>query len=190
MFNPIRMRGGFALSVALAGVSVFHAIGGWHYLVTGHRPETAASRQAVFSNPEVVLFDASVPLDFILTLHQANPARRFIALSESTNTTNNAAPVQVEDLAASMDQVQKVIAQNTVKYVVVSDATTTSDEENSLRAILRSDARFKFLGTFPVQSGTNRQASNVLLYENIEGVTTAAIFDPVRLATVNMAAAK
>jgi hypothetical protein len=188
MFNPIRMRGGFALSVALAGVSVFHAIGGWHYL-TGHRPEAAASRQASFSNAEVVLFDASVPAEFILTLHQANPARRFVALSES-NAIRNEVPVQVEDLAASMDQVQKVIAQNAVKYVVVSDAITTSDEENSLRAILRSDARFKFLGTFPVQNQSTRQASNVLLYENTEGVTTAAIYTPVRFATVNMAAAK
>ena len=189
MINPIRMRGGFALSVALAGVSVFHAAGGWHHL-TGHQARAIASRQALFSNQEVVLFDASVPADFMLTLHQASPARRFIALDESRGATAPAGPVHVEELAASMDEVQKVIAQNAVKYVVVSDAAIASEAEESLRAILRSDARFKFLGTFPVRGTSSNQASHVLLYENSEGITTAAAFTPVRLATASLTAAK
>jgi hypothetical protein len=182
MIGPMRMRGGFVVSAALAGISIFHAAGGWHYLRSNHPADAAAiARLARLAAPEVVLFDASVPADFISSLHRANTGRRFVMLGGSSAAARSEASVGVEDLASSMDQVRDAMTRNDVKYIVVSDLAPHSEAESSLRAILRSDARFKLLGTFPVQSSdADRQAGNVYLYENGEGVTSAKNFVPVR----------
>jgi hypothetical protein len=182
MIGPMRMRGGFVVSAALAGISIFHAAGGWHYLRSNHPADAAATaRLERFAAPEVVLFDASVPADFISSLHRTNTGRRFVMLGGSSAAARSEASVGVEDLASSMDQVREVMTRNDVKYIVVSDVAPTSEAENSLRAILRSDARFRLLGTFPVESSeVDRRTGNVYLYENRQGVTSAKNFVPVR----------
>ena len=189
MINPVTMKGGFAVSVVLAGISLIHAASGWNHLLPEPQPSVVlASGLTHSAAPETVLLDASVPSSFVDSLRRADADRHFVVLD---NVLGNPSPenqsVNAEDLATSMSQAREVVMQQAPKYVVVSDDAARSGLESSLRALLRTDARFKLLGTFPVSQGADSQTSSVYLYENIENTPAAVHYVPVRMVSANVA---
>jgi hypothetical protein len=168
MMTPLKLKGGFLVSVALAGVSIFHAFDHGSQPLAFHQPGTVqASTAEQPAKAEVVLLDATVPSSFVESLRSVGTDRRFVVLSALSPASVSQKSGPAANVAASMDQVKQVIAQEEVKYVVVSDAAAPSNLESSLRALLRSDARFKLLGTYPVQTtGHDSQVSAVSLYVN------------------------
>ena len=164
-------------------MSVIHAAGGWNQPNAAvHSGAVLASRLAHSGGPETVLLGASVPASFVDSLRRADSDRHFVMLSNSSTTSQGS---QTEELKASMDQAREVLSREEAKYVVVSDAPANSNLESSLRALLRSDARFKLLGTFPVGSnGSDSQISRLYLYENVGTSSAAVHYAPVRMVTV------
>jgi hypothetical protein len=187
MMTPLKLKGGFLVSVALAGVSIFHAFDHGSQQLTFHQPGTVqASTAEQPTKAEVVLLDATVPASFVESLRSVGADRRFMVLSATSPVSVRQGAGPAADLAASMEQVKQVIAQEEVKYVVVSDAAAPSNLESSLRALLRSDARFKLLGTYPIQAaGRDSQIRSVSLYLNAGSMQSAMHYVPVRMVTVN-----
>jgi hypothetical protein len=181
VINPMRVKGGLMLSVAVAGISLFHAGYSWKQMHSGDRAAVVlASGLEQSARPETVLLGASVPASFVDSLRREDADRHFVLLDDSTLQQSPA----TGDLTTSMNQVQQVISGESAKFVVISDAAVQSKLESSLRALLRSDARFKLIGTFPVHSGdTAAQISSVYLYENVENAPAAVHYVPVRKVT-------
>jgi hypothetical protein len=184
MISPMTMKGGFAASVVLAGISMIHAIGGWSH--TQPQPGTVlASALTQSVRPETVLLDSSVPVTFVDSLRRADADRHFVMLGNaSSETQSGSQAADAKALAASMNQAREAVMQEGAKYVVVSDGAAHTTLESSLRALLRSDARFKLLGTFPVSNASDLQTSNVYLYENLGNAPGAIQYVPVRIAQV------
>ncbi len=186
MMTPLKLKGGFLVSVALAGVSIFHAFDHGSQPLAFHQPGAVqASTVEQPAKAEVVLLDATVPSSFVESLRSVGADRRFMVLSATSPASVSQRSGPAANLAASMEQVKQLIAQEEVKYVVVSDASAPSNLESSLRALLRSDARFKLLGTYPVQTGHDSQINAVSLYENTGSALSAVRYVPVRMVTAN-----
>jgi len=183
VISPMTIKGGLLVSVALAGMSVIHAVGGWNQQNAVHSGPVLASTLTQSAGPETVLLGGSVPTSFIESLRRADSDRHFVILSSASTATQGS---QTEELRASMDQVREVLTREEAKYVVVSDAASTSKLESSLRALLCSDARFKLLGTFPVGSnGSDSQISQLYLYENVGNSSATVHYVPVRMVSLN-----
>lgn len=157
MIHPV-MRGGFLVSVALAGFSMFHVTSGWNHASTKFGGESPAYRMAQSAGPEAVLLDSAVPVDFLTSLRTSNPYRKLMVLGTNVGAKSTAATLEV-----SVEQARAALARDEVKYVVVSGAATS--QQASLGAVVGANPQFKLLGTYPM--GTS--ASTVSLYERIPG---------------------
>ena len=191
MIGPVTMKGGFAVSVVLAGISLIHAASGWNHMLPEPKPSVVlASGLTHAAGPETVLLDASVPSSFVDSLRRADADRHFVVLDNVPGkVSSETQSANAEDVATGMGQAREVVMQEAPKYVVVSDAAARSSLESSLRALLRSDTRFQLLGTFPVSNGADSQTSHVYLYENIENTPAAVRYVPVRMVSTNVAPA-
>jgi hypothetical protein len=147
----------------VSGVLVLIALaGGWNSQRAQRQIDSAAQ---LARQPEVVLFDLSVPAEFISSLRYEDSTRKFIALEASANK----------------DQIKHAVAKDAARFVVVFDAlpsNVASDAKLSLPATLSSDPQFKLLGTYPVISGS------VFLYRIRDNVATSRLV-PVRMFAVN-----
>jgi hypothetical protein len=160
-----RLTLGSLISVAVL-TSVPFAIGGWHHL---HRTGTAKS--AIVSSmgsraaAEIVLYDAGVPIDLVLSLHRANPDKRFVVLPLAKAAIRRGLK-RSQQIERRMEQIRQAIAQRGIKYVVASDPPAHSTADSSLVPLLRWDPRFQLVGSYPVAAPGEPGLRNVYLYEN------------------------
>ena len=181
--RPLRALAG-ALAVLL---SVQVVATGWTY----QRPylkgyETLAARIRSLSDSGVILFDAPLPANFIFFLRKLDQQRKFVVLRKALWTTRIKLSGGSEELAKTVSDVDNVIDQDGVKYVVVSDNPTIFEGQSSLLTVVHTDSRFEFLGTFPVESNEpewNRR--HLFLYRNNRPTLPAGRFLKVRMMTLS-----
>jgi hypothetical protein len=166
---PWRPTAAKILAPALACVLLVHAVvAGWRYqrpYIEGYEP--VAERIKQLGTPAVILFEASLPANFIFFLRRLDSQREFVVLRKSLRATRIKAELGWEDLATTIDQVRDVVDQNGVRYIVVSDGEPRYEAEQNLRILLQSDSRFKMLGTFPITGNEPEwQNRHLYLYEN------------------------
>ncbi len=159
-----RLTLGAVISVATLTVVSF-AMGGWRHL---HRQDKDAgvldARIGGRAAAKIILYDAGVPIDFILSLRGANPDKRFVVLPRAKAAIRKGLK-KSEQIERRIQQVREAIAQQGIQYVVASDPPNHS-AANGLVPVLRWDPRFQLVGSYPVTIQGEAGIRNVYLYEN------------------------
>jgi hypothetical protein len=114
---------------------------------------------------KIVLYDAGVPIDLILSLRGVNPDKRFLLLPRARAAIRSGLK-RSEQIERRMGQMREAIAQRGIKYVVASDSPDHSTADSSLLPVLRSDPRFQLVGSYPIPSPGESGLCNVYLFEN------------------------
>lgn len=180
--RPLRV-----LAAALAVIlSVQAVVTGWNYrrpYVEGYA--SLVSRIRSISDSGVILFDAPLPANFIFFLRKMDQQRRFVVLRKALWVTRINLSGGSEELAKTVADVDKVVDQDGVKYVVVSDAPTVFEGQRSLQTLVHTDTRFELLGTFPIESNQREwQNRHLLLYRNNRLTVPATRSLTVRMLTL------
>lgn len=143
---------------------------GWRYqrpYIQGYA--TLASSVKQLGNPGILLFQASVPANFIFFLRKADTDRQFVVLRKALRAARIKVSGGVEEQATTPDEVRSVIVRDGVKYVVISDAPPAFQGESSLQSVVQTDPKFRLVGTYPVTSNEpGWQVHKLYLYQNVE----------------------
>lgn len=163
------MTGSLKLGSLISLVAVTFApfaIEGCHHLhARGAAGMAFASGVSGRAAAKIVLYDASVPIDFILSLRGANPDKRFVMLPRARAAIRSKLK-RSEQIERRMRQVREGIAQQGLKYVIAFDSPDHSTADGSLLPALRWDPRFQLVGSYPLASPGETGLRKVYLYEN------------------------
>jgi 4-amino-4-deoxy-L-arabinose transferase-like glycosyltransferase len=181
-FRPARVAAAVAAIVLTAQSLAF----GWRYErpnLSGFSPLASRVKQA--SNSGVILFDAPLPANFIFFLRTLDSDRHFVVLRKAIWAARINIRAGSTELARTVDDVRTVIDRNGVKFVVVSDAPTYFEGQESLRELVQSDPTFRLMTTIPIESN-EREWKNVhlYLYENTQSHPPRDKFLRVRMMTL------
>jgi hypothetical protein len=181
--RPTRILAG-VLAAAMLGQAILVA---WKYQRPYEEGYAAlASNIHSLSNSGVILFEAPLPANFIFFLRRLDEKRSFVVLRKALRVMRIKVSGGSVELARTVDEVNGVIDQNGVKYVVVSDGAPEFEGQRSLQTLLKSDSRFEFLGSFALESN-EREFRNLhlLLYRNNKPTLPTDRFLRIRMMTLS-----
>jgi hypothetical protein len=183
-FSPrLRLLGSVVALALVAGYS----LKAWRFdrpYVSGYA--AAAERVSQTKGSPIILYDGELPANFMFFLRLLDPDGRFIVLRKALYATAVMKRFGAEELIRTPAQLEALINQNGIKYVVVDDpAKVEFDIQKTLRDLLNTP-RFRLLQTFPIASNIpSFTGRRLLLYENTEPVTRSEQFLRVRMLTLS-----
>jgi len=159
----------------------------WHYerpYLAGYEP--LAQRIVKTSNSGVILFDAQLPANFIFFLRNLDHDRHFLVLRKALWSVRIVARYGSEQFARTPDDVRKVIAENGVKFIVVSDLPTRFQAQESLLDVLAHDPQYELVDVFPIETNEPYwQGRHLLLYRNRLAAPPTGEFLHIRMMTLS-----
>jgi hypothetical protein len=180
--QPLRLWASVAAAILLAGFLVK----GWSYQrpnVSGYSAAAKAITQIAPSG--IILLDGELPGNFIFFLRANDPHRHFLVLRKALYTTHIDRRWGSEELVHGTDDIEDVLRRDGVRFIVVSEPMPMKfGAQQTLRDMLKSK-QFKLLGTFPIHTTWQRDAGNLLLYENRDWAAPADKFLTIRMLTLN-----
>lgn len=184
---PWKLRATRCMTGVLACILLAQVVvEGWRYqrpYIEGYAALAAGVKH--LGNPGILLFQASVPANFIFFLRRLDTKRQFVVLRKTLRAARLKVGGGVEDEARTPEEVREVIVRKGVKYAVISDVPPAFEGEISLRLVLRTDPKFKLLGTFPVTSNEpDWRLHELFLYQNMEWSAPQDRYLRVRMLTI------
>jgi Dolichyl-phosphate-mannose-protein mannosyltransferase len=156
------------LSVPLLAALVgYQTWGAWHY----HRPytvgyEAVARRLMQDGNPGFILFDGELHGDLVFYIRAYDPERRSVVLRKSLYVTRVMQEYGSKELVHSRAEVENLLSEYGVRYVVVEDSDMHFKSQQILRDVL-SEPPFVLRTRLPIKTNVSRwENQELLLYEN------------------------
>ena len=165
---PRRLR--LVTTALLVGMLVVSSWTAWTYrrpYVSGYEEVSKQIVQGTRSG--VVLFDGDLAGNFIFFMRAEDPHRRFIVLRKALYVTQVMAQFGNEELVHSQSDLDQLLKQYGIKYVVVEKNTPLQfNSQKILRDFLQT-SRFRLVEERHIQSNDpNWSERSLLLYENVD----------------------
>lgn len=182
--NPPLRTAGAAIAVLLLGGNLATA---WSF----HRPyvagfQTAAMCVTSASKSGIILYDGPLAGNFIFFVRANDSQRRFLILRKALYATQLKDRGGYEELVHSPAEIEQLIRQDGVRFVVVSEVPRLRFESQKMLRSLLAGPTFRLLGRFPIE-GTDEDANNLTLavYENTAWAPPTEKFLRIRMLTLS-----
>ena len=176
-------------TVATAAVMVLlgsQLVAAWSYRrpsVSGY--SAAAEAMTQYASSGIVLYDGTLPGNFIFFLKANDPHRHFLVLRKALYAMRIDKRWGAEELVHGREDVEGLLRRDGVRFVVVSDHMNLEFEsQRTLRDMLKTK-EFKLLGSFPTRFTGSADAHHLLVYENEQWERPANKFLTIRMLTLN-----
>jgi hypothetical protein len=169
--NDRLWRAGRNWKVAAAGLLlVTKLLSAWDYERPRVEGYAAAARWVTGAGkPGVILYDGDLPGNFIFFVRANDPGRRFVVLRKALYAYRIKPQGGGEELIHSREDLQDLIRQSGVRFVLISDNRHLAFRSQYLLTDLLQTRQFRLAATFPITltDGQVRQ-SELLCYENLD----------------------
>jgi len=161
---PARLRPLSAVTmIAILALQVSSAWSFQRPYVSGY--ESLARRVMDSGNPGIILYDASLPANFIFYMRAFDPGKHSITLRKSLYATRIMIEYGNVELLHSRADLEKLIFGYGIKYVVVDNGPVDFPIQNTLRDLLKT-GDFRLVTEIPVESNMQSwQGRSLFLYE-------------------------
>ncbi len=140
----------------------------WNYerpYISGYK--TVAERILADKNAQMILFDGNVGPDFIFFMRVLDPGQRCYVLRKALYVTDILNTYGSENLISNSAQLEGLIRDYGVKYIVVENGIPLSFESQRILRNLLQRPQFRFVEEVPFKTDLSRWGGrSVLLYEN------------------------
>ena len=177
----LKVAGAFA-AVTIVGITMASA---WSF----HRPYVmgyAAVPKKILevSKSGVVLFDGPLPGNFIFFMRADDPARHFVVLRKALHVSRIKSEGGGLELAHSQEDVERILQEDGVRFVVVSDNFPLHFEDQQLLRSLLKGPAYKELGRFLIQGNDLTPANmSLILYEKLQWTLPSAKYLRIKMLT-------
>ncbi len=132
----------------------------------------------------MILFDGPLAGNFIFFMRADDPNRRFLVLRKALYAYKIKKRGGVVELAHSPQEIEDVIHQDGVRFIVVSDqAHFDFESQEMLRDLLKTPS-YKELGRFPIGGNDlSPPITSLILYENLKWSPPTAKYLTIKMLT-------